>query len=195
MVAKKVEIDKCPSCGCEDTISPRELTVRGYNLDFEVSVCANYSEHRKENVPNRDYDPGAYSELLHCIKRYRTNNGGTYGEEFSLKWGLDVKEKMPLIFENAISKEYERQLSNGNFGALKSRKGIDPDSLDFPNDFNLIDSAISIVDENKKYPDGTLLLDLSFNVEKEDGVTFRWSGYVTPENDVYPHYYTEFKID
>lgn len=121
-------------------------------------------------------------------------NGGTYGGDFSLKWGLDVKDEMPLLVKKVISEEYENQVNKGGFNSLKYRKEVDPNSLEFPEDFNLIRSEINVVD-TEKYPDQSLFLDLGFSVEDGDGATYRWSGYVTPENEVYPHYYTKLKVD
>jgi len=120
-------------------------------------------------------------------------NGGAYGGDFSLKWGLDVKEEMPLL-SGAVSDEYEKKVGDGGFDELKRRKDIDPNSLSFPEDFDLIRSEIDVV-EDDKHSNKTLLVDLSFSVEGPYGATFRWSGYVTPENEVHSHYYTKLKID
>lgn len=189
---RKLERSRCPVCECEETISPKELTIRGHDLDYRIERCSNLSKHREIDV-HRTYHSGVYNEVLDCIKMFRTMNGGEYGGDFSLKWGLDVKEEMPLLCK-VISEEYEKRLGDGGFDELKGRKEVDPNSLSFPEDFDLIRSEIDIVD-NDNYPNKTLLVDLSFSVEGPYGATFRWSGYVTPENEVHSHYYTKLKID
>ncbi len=189
---RKVERSKCPVCGCGDTISPKELTIRGYDLDYRIERCSNLSEHKEMGVL-RDFHSGVYNEVLDCIKMFRTMNGGEYGGDFSLKWGLDIKEEMPLLCE-LISEEYEKRLGDGGFNELKERKGVNSNPLSFPENFDLIRSEIDVV-ENDRHLNKTLLVDLSFSVEGPYGASFRWSGYVTPENEIHSHYYTKLKID
>jgi len=94
---KKLERNKCPACGCEDTISPNEYTIRGYDLDYRIERCSNLSKHREIGI-HRTYHSGVYDEVLDCIKMFRTMNDGEYGGDFSLKWGLDVKEEVTLFY-------------------------------------------------------------------------------------------------
>jgi len=104
------------------------------------------------------------------------------------------KRRSYSILCRVISEEYKKRLGDGGFDELKGRKGIDPNSLSFPENFDLIRSEIDMV-ENDKHPDKTLLVDLSYSIEGPYGATFRWSGYVTPENEVHSHHYTKLKID
>jgi len=43
---KKLERNKRPACGCEETTAPNEYTIRGYDLDYRIEKCANLTKHR-----------------------------------------------------------------------------------------------------------------------------------------------------